>query len=413
MNLVEQHIINRNHEFFNECDQLCYASKNLRNFALYEWMQQFTLHDNILGYVDLYNYAKGKVDYKQLPDKVSKGTLRQLQSEITAYFKASKEYGKNPDKFKGKPRPPKYKHKFKGRYVVTYEKGAINKANYNKTGKIKLSRTNIEIYTKVKFKDIRCARIIKRNEHAYCIEIIYDQELPEQSKDKFNVASIDFGLNNLMAVTIDNGSKPLIINGKPLKSINQCYNKRKAWYQSKLERDVYTTKKLSFLSNKRRNKISDYLHKSTNALINHLVLNDVSTLVVGRNKSMKQDINIGKRNNQNFVSIPFYKILSMLDYKCKLHGIELIEQEESYTSKCSFLDGEKIGFSKNYKGKRIKRGMFKSEQGVLINADVNASFNIMKKAVLNIDGYSMDKIEGLRHSNVAAVTPVLITPNWS
>jgi putative transposase len=126
--------------------------------------------------------------------------------------------------------------------------------------------------------------------------------------------------------------------------------------------------------------------------VNQLVLNDVSTLIIGKNKNMKQDINLGKKTNQNFVQIPLFKYLNMIEYKAKLNGIKVIYQEESYTSKCSFLDNETIKKHETYKGKRIKRGLFESNEGLLINADVNGSLNILKKAIPNA---FVDGIEGI------------------
>lgn len=185
-------------------------------------------------------------------------------------------------------------------------------------------------------------------------------------------------------------TKPFIVNGKPLKSINQFYNKRKANLQSKLKNNAKNSKRISSLSLKRNNKINDYLHKSTTFIVNYLVSNNIANLIVGHNKEWKQDINIGKKNNQNFVSIPHSRFKELLKYKCELEGITYIETEESYTSKCSFLDNEEICKHESYKGKRVKRGLFKSNDGTLINADVNGSLNILKKVVGN---FNYDPIE--------------------
>ena len=194
--------------------------------------------------------------------------------------------------------------------------------------------------------------------------------------------SIDLGLNNLATIG-SNVIKPIIINGKPLKSINQFYNKRVSNLKSKLKDGKKTSRRIKSLTDKRNNKIKDYLHKASTLLVNQLVSNDLNTLIIGNNKSWKQDINIGKRNNQNFVQIPHSTFIKMLEYKCKLRGINVLITEESYTSKCSFLDNEDIKKQKEYKGRRIKRGLFKSSKGILINADVNGSLNILKKVVGN------------------------------
>lgn len=171
-------------------------------------------------------------------------------------------------------------------------------------------------------------------------------------------------------------------------------------YQSKLI-NKYTSNRIKRLTYKRNNKVNDYLHKSSRILVNHLVSNNVSTLVIGKNTSMKQDINLGKKTNQNFVQLPIFKFADILKYKCELQGIKVIFNEESYTSKCSFFDNEEIQKHENYLGKRVKRGLFRTSTGKFINADVNGSYNIMKKAIPNV---SFTKgIEGL------GVNPLVLT----
>ena len=198
-----------------------------------------------------------------------------------------------------------------------------------------------------------------------------------------NVAAIDFGVNNLITVTFNTGIESLIIPGKPLKSINQYYNKKVAVLKSDMQllHNRFTSKRIKNLSMKRNFKIRDYLHKASRILVNHLVFNDIDTLVIGYNPNWKQDINLGSVNNQNFVNIPFYKLKKMLTYKFELEGGTVIEQEESYTSKCSFMDNELVQKHTVYQGKRLCRGLFKTSTGHLINADVNGSANILIKAI--------------------------------
>lgn len=197
------------------------------------------------------------------------------------------------------------------------------------------------------------------------------------------IASIDLGLNNLCALAFNNGSQPLLFNGKPLKSMNQYYNKQRSRLQGKLKNGVKTSNRIHKLTFKRNNKINDYLHKCSRLLVNQLVSNNISTLVIGKNTGMKQDINIGRVNNQNFVQAPLFRFADMLKYKCELEGIIVIFQEESYTSKCSFFDNESIERHACYAGNRLKRGLFKTAKGMLVNADINGSYNIMRKAIPN------------------------------
>lgn len=380
MKLVERHIIKPNHPFFKECDELAFKTKNLYNQALYRQRQHFFKTGLYLGCFDLQKQFQdeNQVDYRALPAKVSQQTLRTLDKNWKSYFKANKEYKKDPSKFKAVPKIPKYKRKNKGRSVVIYEKQAISKTAL-KRGVVKLSQTNIELPKNVD--NVQQARIVSKFGY-YVIEVVFkkDETTPMSNN---NIAAIDLGLVNLATLTFNTGQAPVIVNGRPVKSINQFFNKKKAKLMSFVG-NKGRSKRIEKLSLKRNNKITDYLHKSSRYIVNQLVSESVSTLIVGWNKNMKQDINIGKRNNQNFVSVPFYKFISQLQYKCQLKGIKVIVREEAYTSKCSFLDLEPICKHETYKGNRGKRGLFKSSDGTLINADVNASYNIMRKGFQNV-----------------------------
>ena len=374
MQLVEQHIIKRNSPLYNECDKLCFLSKNLYNYANYVVRQSFTDKENskYLNYYEINKLVKDNIDYCSLPRKVSNQTLMMLDKNWKGFFTSIKSYNKDNSKFKGKPRIPKYLDKEKGRYITTYEKGAISYKEL-RNGIVKLSGTDIRIETKVK--NINQCRIVPRN-NQYVIEIIYTVNDTEPKKDNGRYCSIDLGVNNLATVG-SNVIKPYLINGKPLKSINQYYNKKLAVLKS----EKRSKRKIHSLCNKRNNKVKDYLHKSSRYIVNHLVSNNINTLIVGYNKGWKQDINIGKVNNQNFVNIPFSNFIKMLEYKCEMAGIRVLLTKENYTSKCSFLDLEPLNKQKKYMGRRIHRGLFRSSSGKLINADLNASLNILRKVV--------------------------------
>ena len=240
---------------------------------------------------------------------------------------------------------------------------------------MRLSGTSVLIKTQQK--DIQAARLVPLDRNHIKVEILYNAKCHEK-RNTGKFASIDLGVNNLAAIVYPN-SKTEIINGRPLKSINQFYNKKLAKVRSKNSHKERQTRKEVNLISKRRNKINDYLHKASRYIVNQLVSNDVSELVIGYNAGWKQDTTMGKAGNQRFQSIPFYKFINMLTYKCELIGIAVTINEESYTSKCSFLDNEEICKHDEYKGKRIKRGLFKSSDGRLINADVNGALNILKK----------------------------------
>jgi len=391
MQLVEKHIINKNHTYFNECDQLCLKTKNLYNSCLY-LIKQAYLKDKTNLLYELHNLMKDTEQYKVLPAKVSSSVLLMVQKNFKSYFKASAEYYKNPDRFLGKPRLPNYKDSANGRFVTSYTNQAISKKVFKKTNKILLSKTNIEFYTKIKdFNQLDCIRIIPKIDH-YVIEVIYT--IPDVVKliDNNRYCSVDLGVNNLTTLTSNiKEITPLIINGKPLKSINQYYNKKLSKLSSILEtrNNKKTSNNTNKLTNKRNNKVNDYLHKSSKYVINHCKNNEINTLVIGKNDNWKQETNMNVKNNQNFVNIPHSRFIEMLKYKCELSGINIILQEESYTSKSSFLNLDSIptyGTDHNteFSGYRESRGMYKiKNQKERINADVNGSYNILRKAVPN------------------------------
>lgn len=373
MYLVERHIIKNN----KELDDICLKSKNLYNRALYLVRQHYF---NTKEYLDYYKLNRlmidsNDVDYYSLPSRVSNQTLMLLDRNFKSFFALLKK--KRRGSYDKPIKIPKYLEK-EGRQIAIFSKDAISKKSLKK-GFAKLSTLDILIPTKIKESELVEVRILPRNNH-HVVEVVYKVEGKENKIDNNRYASVDLGINNLMTVS-SNVTKPFIINGRPLKSINQYWNKEKARLQSLLKGNKKTSKRIQSITNKRNNKVLDYLHKSSRKLVNFLVSNNISTLVVGYNEEWKQDINLGKRNNQSFVNIPFYTLIKQLEYKCKLEGINFILTEESYTSKCSFLDNEEVCKHEKYQGKRIKRGLFKSKEGKLINADLNGSLNILKKVV--------------------------------
>lgn len=374
MYLTERHIIKND----KELDKLCFKSKNLYNKALYLVRQHYFETKSYLDWikVDRLMVDSKDEDYYSLPTKVSKQTLRLLDRNFKSFFALLKM--KQSGNYDKPIRIPGYLDK-EGRTIAIFNKEAVSKKSLKK-GLIKLSSLNILIPTKkANESNIVEVRVLPRNNH-HVVEVTYKVDEAKPKSDNKRYASIDLGLNNLATVS-SNVVKPFIINGRPLKSINQYWNKEKSRLQSLLKGDKKTSKRIESITNKRNNKVKDYLHKSSKMLVNFLVSNDISTLVIGYNEEWKQNINIGKRNNQSFVNIPFYTFIKQLEYKCKLEGINIILTEESYTSKCSFLDNESVEKHESYLGKRIKRGLFRSAKNKIINADLNGSLNILKKAV--------------------------------
>ena len=390
MILTERHIIKQSNSLYNELDNLCFLSKNLYNSALYTVRQFYFTNKKYFNWIKINNQfvSEKQQDYYALPCKVSQQTLKMVDQNMKSFFNAIK--AKN-----SKPKLPKYLDKIKGRFVVTYTNQAISKKALQ-NGYIELSKTNIKLKTNVK--NVKQVRIVPRN-NFIVVEILYEVRSKIHNNSKETYCGIDFGLNNLITCSFQNDS-PLIMNGKPLKSINWHYNKEKSRLQSLLDNGKKTSKKIQNITLKRSNRINDYLHKTTKIFVNYLVSKKINNVVIGYNKEWKQGINIGRVNNQNFVQIPYYKLLNMLTYKCEIEGISVIVTEESYTSKCSFLDDEDICKHEEYVGKRIKRGLYKASDGRLINADVNGALNILKKV---IGKFEYDSIK-------VCSTPLVVTP---
>ncbi|QLE46365.1 IS200/IS605 family element transposase accessory protein TnpB (plasmid) [Nostoc sp. C052] len=381
MRLVERHIIKINHRFYKEIDDLAWRSKNLYNYANYLVRQSFIKDSAYLNNVAVFHLVKKHESYTALPAKVSNQVLMALHRNWKSFFEAQKAYNQNPSKFNGRPKLPKYKDKLKGRNIVIYELGAISKKTL-KEGIIKLSKTAIELKTFVN--NVKEVRLIPKCGQ-YVIEVVYELEVVPQQLNPDWVAGIDIGLDNLAALTSNKlGFKPVLVNGRPLKSINQQYNKVKAKLQSYLKGNAKTSIRINALTCKRNNQIDNYLHNASRWIINHLVDEKIGTLVIGKNDQWKQKINLGTKTNQNFVGIPHSRFIEQLQYKSELVGITVLINEESYTSASSFLDLDPIpvykkGEKHTFSGKRIKRAWYRSSDGRLIHADINASLNIIRK----------------------------------
>lgn len=407
MQLVERHKIKPSHRFWQQIDELCFLSKNLYNYANYQVRQSFIVEGVYLSYNKLYQSVKSTPNYKALPAKVSQQVLRLLDKNWQSFFQANKAYKLTPNKFKARPKLPRYKHKTKGRNILVYTNQALSTPQLNK-GIVKLSGTDICLPTKVK--NIAQARIVPRT-GVYVVEIVYQKEENHTAIDKEAIAAIDIGVNNLVALTSNKpGFVPVLVNGRPLKSLNQNYNKTKAKLQSLLPKSQKSSSRIQLLTRKRNNRIDNYLHLCSRWIVNHLDKHGIGKLIIGHNQGWKQSVNLGSKNNQSFTSIPHFRLIEMLIYKAKLLGIEVEVREESYTSRASFLSldpipnyGDDVSNIK-FSGYRESRGMYKQKGSrTRINADVSGSYNILRKAVPGI--FKRRGIEG------AVVRPARVTPS--
>ena len=379
---VERHIIIND----KRLDEITHASKNLYNYANYCIRQSFFKTSKMLSEYNLTGkFAKrNQPDYKSMPSAQSaQQVIKLLFKNWKSYFKAIKEFKKDPSKFEAMPKPPKYKKQDGKNIIVFTAQNAKLKDGYvhfPKKANIKPIKTKVSILKQV--------RIIP-NPTCFIVEIVYEKEQKQVKIVNDTWLSIDLGLNNLVTTFNNIGEKPFIINGKVLKSINKFYNKKKAKLMSFVG-DRGGSNKINKFTHKRNMMIHDFMHKASRNIVNYCIEHKIEKIIIGNNIHWKKNINIGKRNNQKFVSIPHSKLIEQIEYKAEEVGIKVIITEESYTSKTDHLALEPLkkhldkgydGVARPSLGKRVKRGMFWSSTRRLINADVNGAIGIARKVI--------------------------------
>jgi len=441
VNRILQYQINKSNKNYNIIDELCFKSKNIYNYGNYIIRQTFIitskLDQNIildtkerefliwinqkvnefnkykqnnllkkqskgkslnkkiklLKYFDRKNnfmdfVTKYSEPFKILGSQCSQSTLRVLDKAWKSFYVIIKDWKKNPSKYLGRPKIPKYKKK-DGRYPLYIANNQCRIENnylYFSWNPLKILNNRIKIDIEGKLIQIR---FIPRN-NVYIMEIVYEIEVPDIKNNEINnIVSIDLGINNFATLTNNLDLQPIVINGKILKSINQYYNKQLACYKRMLkkennkENNKEWSNRLDRLTIKRFNKIKDYMHKASKLIINYCIQNNVDTIIIGKNEGWKQESDLCKKINQTFVQLPYETFINMMNYKAENATIKVILTEESYTSGTSFLDNE-LPIKENYnKNRRIYRGLFRSNKGIKINSDVNGSYQIMKKVVPN------------------------------
>lgn len=382
MNLIYSFYIPQTEQLVN----LCKVSNNLYNQALYLFRQTLKNENKWLWYADMDKLMKdtpnleGEINYRLLKAQVSQQILKVLDKNVKAYCKVIKDFKAHPAKYRAMPQLPSFRKR--GSLFNLYYP---NQSAQIKDGKIRLAKGLIipipqwDKY-KERIQNFQQVRVLPSGKKLK-IEIVYRYETKEADLDKSKYASIDLGIDNLATMVTDKGS--FLYSGKFLKSYNRNFNRQLASLQSIKDKQGIkrATKRMLNLYEKRDKYFEDTFHKYSRMIVNHLIENRIGNLVVGYNTGWKQSVNIGKRNNQKFVQIPFARLASYLKYKCEMVGIRFIENEESYTSKCDALAKEEIGKHESYLGKRVKRGLFRSSTGKYINADVNGAVNIFRKVV--------------------------------
>jgi IS605 OrfB family transposase len=332
-------------------------------------------------------------NFQQFPLQTAKKVLWNVDKAWKSFFTASADWKAHPEKYFAQPRIPKYKPK-NGRFKVAFKKSQISFSN----GLLSLPKiTGIQIKPRIASSTtLISARIIPKGV-GYVVEIVYSKYVPNVSKQAPNhIVGIDIGLTNLIAMVNNIGEEPIVIKGGVVKSINHYYNKERARLQSIYTRQhIKIGKKMRKLADKRNKKVDSYFHEASRYIITWCEKNDIDTIVIGRNKKWKHRINLGKKVNQNFMSVPFDRLIQMIQYKAQDVGIRVLLSREDFTSKSSFLDGEAVTRHLNYSGERISRGLYCSKNGILINSDVNGAYNIIKKAVPNAFS-QWEKTDGIK-----------------
>lgn len=377
VNRCERQIITKKHPKYKIIDEMCFRSKNLYNYANYMIRQKFVSTGEYIKYKDLNFELKTHEEYKECMSQPANCTLRLLDKNWKSFFVAIKDYYKNPNKYLGKPKLPKYLNK-DGRFNWMIP----NNACYFEGNELKFRVRKLQGY---KWYTRNLGRLIQvrfvPKGTCYIMEIVYEVEINEISNYNDNTVSIDLGIDNFVTMVNNIGLKPIIINGKGLKSINQYYNKVLAKEKSNLMKvnNQHWSNKLDKVSFKRYKRVMNYMHNVSAYIIKYCKCNNIDNIVIGKNDKWKQECNIGSVNNQKFIQIPYEILFEQLKYKCETNNIKLIITEESYTSGTSFLDNE-LPIKENYdKSRRKHRGLFKSNNGKLINADVNGAYQIMRK----------------------------------
>jgi len=387
---LKQQVKHLSKKEFRNLKYLCHIAKNLKNQAIYNVRQHYFNNKKYLSYNENYKMLKNSENYKKLNSNMAQQILKEVDESFKSFF-ALLKLAKN-GQYNGKIKLPNYLDKDGFTTLVigfVRLKDDMLIVPYSNSFRKTHKEIAIKLPPVLKGKKIKEIRIIPK-QHSRYFEIQYTYEVKEIQRElnENNVLGIDLGIDNLCTCVTNTGAS-FIIDGRKLKSTNQYYNKINAKLQSikdkqKIER---TTLRQKRITRKRNNRINDYLSKAARTIVNYCLNNDIGKLVLGYNEDFQRNSNIGSINNQNFVNIPYGKLRDKLIYLCKLYGIEFKLQEESYTSKASFFDGDEIPiYDKEnlqeyvFSGKRIKRGLYQTSTGKLINADCNGALNILRKS---------------------------------
>jgi len=395
---VKQKVKHLSKEEYNILKELCHTAKNLANEAIYKVRQYYFTEGEYLKYEKNYALLKDSPNYKMLNSNMAQQILKEVDGSFKSFFGLLKLSKKGKYAFKDCKLPHYLPKDGFATLVIGFVRRNGNRLilPYSNTFKKSHKPVEIRIPPILADKKIKEIRIIpKSNARFFEIQYTYEAECMQRNLNQNNALALDLGINNLVTAVSSKG-RSFIIDGRRLKSINQWFNKENARLQGIKDRQGNqrkTTNRQKILADKRNRQVNDYMSKTAKMIINYCIRNDIGTLVVGYNETFQRNSDVGRKNNQNFVNIPYGKLRSKLEYLCERNGIVFVKQEESYTSKASFWDKDVIPVYNadnpqkyHFIGKRIKRGLYRTANGRLLNADVNGALNILRKSsVVSLD----------------------------
>ena len=386
---------------FRVLKRMTHSTKALRNVGLYIIKKSFRENNRNATTKEIDEAMKADVNYWGAQSNSVQAIRRSLLEEVNSFFKSLQSWKENPERFTGRPKFPKYLHKEAKRIIEIYQIPKVDNDGYwtlpmNKDYKKRFGEIKIRMPKNLLHKRITYIEIVPKQKGRF-FEVHYTYEvqvaqMKKQSTTTTNALSIDLGVDNLMSCATNNG-ETFLMDGLVLKSLNRYFNKEIGKLQEKnaengLSKRVVTNNQAK-LWMKRERQINGYISQAVGLLFKKMKELNIDTVVVGYNAGWKQKADLGKKSNQNFVQIPFAKIISAIENKCLKEGIRFVKQEESYTSKASFLERDEMPvWSKDdkntyqFSGQRITRGMYRSKSGKQIHADINGSLNILRKSRL-------------------------------
>ncbi|MBL4951820.1 transposase [Neobacillus sp. OS1-32] len=392
---------------FRLLQHMAHSSKALRNVGLYTIKQSLLSKGKMATVKEVDAAMKADVNYWGVQSNSAQAIRRALFSDVKSFFKALEQWKKSPEKFTGRPKFPKYSRSTEKRIIEIYQVPKVDNDGYwmipmnvefrKRFGSIKIRMPKNLLNKKIAYIEI----VPKQKGRFFEVHYTYEMQISQMKKQRAtttNALSCDLGVDRLLSCATNKGDT-FLIDGKKLKSINQYFNKTISYLQQKninngISKRIVTNS-IAKLWKKRENQINGYISQAVGLLFKKVSEFNIDTIVVGYNAGWKQESDMGKKNNQKFVQIPFHKLISAIENKCLKEGIRFVKQEESYTSKASFLDKDMIPvWSKNdpsnysFSGKRIHRGLYRSKTGQCIHADINGALNILRKSeVVEMGGY--------------------------